>query len=228
MSHQSESRPEPAINLPVVITAMLLLMAAIHFVRAALLSPDADTLVLIYGAFIPARYAAPLGSWDIEWFTTPASYSLLHGSWSHLINNSVWLAAFGSPVALLIGTRRFLLLWTATAVLAAVVHWATDPGSMAPLIGASGSVSGMMGAAARTGMRFRRGLAGGPLPSLREAVSNRSVVSFIGMYLLINIGVAIAGYIPSSGAASIAWQAHIGGLAAGFLLLPLFMRPGRQ
>jgi Rhomboid family len=87
---------QPALNIPTSILAVLVLCIGIHFGREYLLGRESDLYVLFYGSFIPARYAESL-SWEA--LTSPVTYSLLHGSVGHLLNNAVWLVAFGSPVA---------------------------------------------------------------------------------------------------------------------------------
>ena len=226
---QPQQERQPALNIPASILAVLILCFAIHALRAYVLGNDAGLNVLFYGAFIPARYAENL-SWDA--ITSPATYSLLHGSFGHLLNNSVWLVAFGSPVAKAMSNMRFLLFWIACSVISALFHYLADPASIVPMIGASGAVSGMMGAAARSGFRLRADVEAEPrrpvLPPISLLVRSRSVMGFLGFYLLVNVGIGALGASGGAGVASIAWQAHIGGLVAGFLLLPLFLRESRR
>ncbi len=214
---------QPALNIPASILAVLTACFVIHIARNYLLSQDSNLYTLFYGAFIPARYAESLG-WEA--FTSPVTYSLLHGSIGHLLNNSVWLVAFGSPVAKAMSNLRFALFWIACSIVAALFHYLADPASLAPMIGASGAVSGMMGAAARAGFRLRadgegRGII---LPPIADLIRSRTVLTFLGFYLLTNVGIGIFGASAGSPVANIAWQAHIGGLVAGFLLLPYFLR----
>lgn len=77
------------------------------------------------------------------------TYAFLHGSWMHILSNAIWMLAFGAPVARRFGTARFLVLGGVSAVCAALVHLAFHWGEPVPMIGASGAVSGFMGAAIR-------------------------------------------------------------------------------
>ena len=218
---------QPALNIPASIVAVLAACFVIHLAQNYLTSQENSLLILFYGAFIPARYGESLG-WEA--FTSPATYSLLHGSFGHLLNNSVWLIAFGSPVAKAMSNTRFALFWIACSAIAALFHYLADPSSLAPMIGASGAVSGMMGAAARAGFRLRADSVGRAviLPPIARLLRSRSVLMFLGLYLLINVGIGIFGSANGSPIANIAWQAHIGGLIAGFLLLPLFLTSARR
>ncbi|MCB1417794.1 MAG: hypothetical protein KDJ74_01835, partial [Notoacmeibacter sp.] len=73
---------EPAFNIPSIILALLALMAAIHGLREFLLTRDQDIALLLRAAYIPARYSLD-GGLDLYAFTSPVTYSLLHGSWAH-------------------------------------------------------------------------------------------------------------------------------------------------
>jgi len=153
------------------------------------------------------------------------SYSFLHGSWLHLGLNMIWFVIFGAPLANRIGIGRFLLLWVFTAILAALTHLMLHYSSTIPLIGASGAVSGIMGAAARYGFRRQAHnakpvFAGHLLPVL-QIFRERHVVVFIGIWLIINLASGFYSYLPEAGLSAIAWEAHIGGLMAGFFAIGL-------
>ncbi|MEQ1954369.1 rhomboid family intramembrane serine protease [Mesorhizobium sp. CN2-181] len=216
---------EPVFNIPGVVLLLIALCAAVHVVRVYMLSIDADTDLLLRTAFIPVRYSGifPL---DIYAFTTPFTYTFLHGDWLHLGINMVWLAAFGSPLANRLGAPRFLLFWALTGLAAAALHWAIHPLDQGPLIGASGAISGMMGAAARFAFRMERrgGRAafGGPALPVGVVLRSRSVVTFLAFWMIINLATGLYGFGPGADAA-IAWEAHIGGFVLGFLGLPYFL-----
>nr|WP_256478345.1 rhomboid family intramembrane serine protease [Notoacmeibacter sp. MSK16QG-6] len=197
-------------------------MASIHAVRSFVLPAGLDRAVLYWFAFIPeiAAYGV-FGLLHELW--AAITYSLLHGSWTHFFMNAVWLTIFGSPLALRIGTTSFVLFWIVTAFAAAALHFAIDPFSASILVGASGSISGMMGAAARLGFRIdrrgaQRAFAGHPM-TMSEVLRSRAVVAFISVWLLLNL---MTGLFLPVGDSAIAWQAHIGGFIAGFFILPFF------
>ena len=148
-------RREPAFNIPSVVLAFIALCVGIHVVRSYLLTPDQDFEVILAGAFIPVRYS---GQYLLEWpaFTTPLTYSLLHGGMAHLAVNMIWLAAFGSPLATRVGPLRFALFWSATTLAAVALHYVLHMDSNAPLVGASGAISRQPRGGAR---RLRRPIA---------------------------------------------------------------------
>ncbi|WP_309084516.1 rhomboid family intramembrane serine protease [Chelativorans sp.] len=224
-SEEERPRREPVFNLAGVVTVLIVLCTAIHLMRGYLLGPQADDRLLLHFAFLPIRYTGNF-PFDIYALISTVTYSFLHGSLAHLAVNMVALAAFGSPLANRIGTARFLLFWAAATLASALLHFAVYSGDAMPLIGASGAVSGMWGAAARFDFRVDRraekpGFAG-PVQPLQAVFRSRMALLFIGTWFVANIAVGLAS--GSGGGPLIAWVAHIGGFVFGLLAIPLFDR----
>ena len=225
-----ERRREPMFNLPQIIVWALALLWIIHLGRDWLLTRQQDLMVIIQGGFIPLRYAIDAADQGLAWVWTPVTYSLLHDGFTHLIVNSIFLMAFASLVARRIGTGRFLILWLFSAVASAAVYGLVNQHSNIPMIGASGVISAMMGAAARFAFpkngRFNR-LNGHllPLQSLQEALSNKTVLVWVAVWFGISALTALGLHAGVDVEAQIAWEAHLGGFVFGFLLFPLFDRP---
>lgn len=217
---------ERAFNLPGVVIAFIAVCVGIHLVRSYLLTTEQDFWVILHFAFIPLRYSG-LYALDIYAFTGPWSYSLLHGGLAHLAVNMIWLAAFGSPLANRIGTGRFVAFWLVTSLAAVGLHYVLHIDEAVPLVGASGAISGMMGAAARFGFRVDRQAPKpsfeGALLSIPEVFRSRTVMTFLGVWMVVNFAAGYGSATSDSGS-SIAWEAHIGGFLAGFLLIRLFDR----
>jgi membrane associated rhomboid family serine protease len=167
---------------------------------------------------------------------TPVTYAFLHLSWTHVGLNSIWIVAFGPPLARRVGAVRFLIFFIAAAIAGALVHWAFNPLDFAPLAGASASDSGLMGAAARFVFE-----PGGPLdsparslasgqranfdvaaPSLKTLLGESRVLIFLGVWLAGNF--VLGAFAQSLGLSDlpVAWLAHLGGFAFGFFAFPLF------
>lgn len=223
-------RREPVFNLATVVVVFIAACAIIHIVRAYLLTPEQDTSLILRFAFFPIRYSGGY-DFDIYALISPVSYSLLHGDFIHLGVNMIWLAAFGSPLANRIGVVRFMLFWIATSVGAVLLHYAIFSQSVAPLVGASGAISGMMGAAARFAFRIDRSLPkpafGGTILSIPEVLATRSVMVFLAIWMIVNV-VTGMGVGTDGMDGQIAWQAHIGGFVVGFFGMRLFDRPMRM
>jgi membrane associated rhomboid family serine protease len=159
---------------------------------------------------------------------TAVSYALLHGSWGHVAANSVWLAAFGTPVARRCGGWRFLLLAVGTAIGGAVAHVIVHPLQALPMIGASAAVSGLLAAAAwfifarpvwllegRVAEPHER-----PRESLVRMFGDRRVLLFLLVWFGTNYLFAMLARPLGITDASIAWEAHVGGFLSGLLLFP--------
>jgi membrane associated rhomboid family serine protease len=224
---EPERRPvEPVFNLPPVVLALIGICVAVHLASTFLVSQDQFVLLLINAAFIPIRYSGQFDL-DLAAFTSPFTYAFLHGSFAHLAINMIWLAAFGSPLANRLGTLRFLGFWLLTSLAAVALHYFLHMLDKAPLIGASGAISGMMGAAARFGFRIDRSLGrtafrGQPLPVF-ECLRSRAVVTFLAIWMIVNLATGLIGFAPGVDD-QIAWEAHIGGFLAGFLGIDWFTR----
>ncbi|MBV2186986.1 MAG: rhomboid family intramembrane serine protease [Rhizobium sp.] len=218
----------PVFNMPGGVLLSLALLGVIYFAQSLILSPAAAEWLAITFGFLPLRYVYPLSQQGFEWLWTPVTYSLLHGSLEHLAFNGLWLAAFGTPVVRRIGNFRFLVFWITSAVASAALHAAVNWGQPTILIGASGVVSALMGAACR----FAFGSSGrvvshytGMQParlSVGEALSSRTVRVFIIVWFLGNLAIALGLPLFGDLAGTIAWDAHIGGFLFGFLLFRLF------
>jgi membrane associated rhomboid family serine protease len=249
---------EPIFNLPVVVLAGILVMLGIHAVRTLFLPDVTDLTIVIDWAVVPVRWTAAYGGVPTEeilsringspatepsfqaelaryvldegegrpW--TAVSYAFLHGSWAHVILNSIWLAAFGTPVARRCGAPRFILLSAATAAGGAVGYAVMHPFQALPLVGASAAVSGMMAAAAWfvfSVPRHEDGRYAEPHERLRETLAslarNRQVLIFLSVWLIANYVSAVVAQPLGLTDASIAWEAHVGGFIVGLMLFPL-------
>ena len=217
---------EPVFNIPAVVVGFAAICILLEIIMS-LLSTDQQIGLLVRGAFIPFRYTGDF-AFEIYAVTSPVTYSLLHGGWMHLAVNLVWLAAFGSPLANRIGAVRFVLFWIGGALAAAALHFALHSHDQSPLVGASGSISAMMGAAARFAFQIDRSskqpVFGGPILPLSVVFQSRPVMIWLGVWLVINFVTGVFSLVPNL-EGGIAWEAHVGGLLFGFFLLPLFDPP---
>lgn len=233
----SEPQPpatrQPIFNLPPVVSALIALLLAIHAGREFLLDDDAYVQAILTFAFIPLRVTQP----DVFASVAPAgaeiwsflTYAALHGDWGHVIVNTIWLAAFGTPLARRFGAGRFLAFAAVGAIAGAILHLAIVPQAMTPMVGASAAVSALMAGAARFAFQ-----SGGPMwgqggdwayqqpaAPLTEMMRDRRVMTFLGIWFAVNL---VFGLTSGAGLASggVAWDAHIGGFLAGLLLFRFF------
>jgi membrane associated rhomboid family serine protease len=260
-------RSEPMFNAPLVVLGLIIVLIGIYagFSWAPV---RIQNQVIIDYAFIPGRLtiaiwpdrlidlihrastdpAALQQAREIRAFHvlsggarpwTLLTYAFLHGSWTHVLLNTVWLIAFGPPIARRFGAARFLLFMAVTAVASALAHWALSPMDFSPLIGASGSDSGLMGAATR--FMFQPGAPLGafgsisrpdveaiPAARLRDVFVERRPLIFLLIWLGTNFIFGAGAQTLGFSDMPVAWIAHIGGFFAGLLLFPLFDRPFRS
>ncbi len=230
-----EAPREPILTLPLALTAYIVLLAVIHL--RMLLPPELENWTIDVFGFIPKRYDSSLLNLEIPggggakvW--TFVTYSLLHANLTHLGFNVLWLLPFGSALARRFGAVRFFLFLAVTAAAGALAHLVTHEHAVAPMIGASASVSGAMAAAIR--FAFVRGsflsfsrsdadtAARVPALPLSRALRDGRVVGFLAVWFGVNIIFGVGAIGVDSETTSVAWQAHIGGFFAGLLLFALF------
>ncbi len=214
----------PILNAPAVVKWIVLAIVTVHAIRF-LLPHDMDYWLVETFAFdasaytgTGARAAKPLNA-----ILGPITHTLLHGGLAHLLINMAMLLAFGSAVARRMGMGWFLVLFVITAVSGAAGWLLLNPYSPGLMIGASGAISGMMGAIARLGLA-RRPMPGGPLPF----GSRRTALHFAGAWIAINFIFGAVGPQVFGLEGGIAWEAHLGGFIAGFFAIGWLDGRGRQ
>ncbi|MBV9510519.1 MAG: rhomboid family intramembrane serine protease [Caulobacteraceae bacterium] len=211
----SEQRVQ-AVNAPWPVVALVLVLLGGFALQSAL---GADAVAQLWG-FAPRDLAT--GRW-----LTPVSAIFLHGGWLHVLANTAFALAFATPVARrlgdgLKGAAAFFGFYLICGVAANLGYAALNPQSGNVVIGASGAVAGMMGAASRLIGRSDGRLA--PLFS-------QPVIAMAGGWIAVNLvfGFLAPAWSPGSGGAPIAWQVHLLGYAIGLLLFaPLLRMLGRQ
>lgn len=226
---------EPIFNAPAGIIALLGVLIAIHAGRG-LLSPDTDNWFVGLMAFIPVRFSDPaaleLPGGAAALYTSWITHMLMHASVLHLAFNSVWLLAFGGAVGKRAGSLRCIVFATVCGIAGALTFLWFNWGKFAPMVGASGAVMGLMGAAMRflypalndAGGSLRdlhASLRAVPLMTFGQAITDIRVIMTAIMLIIINM-TAAAGLGPGASDGTIAWEAHAGGFLAGFLLYGLF------
>jgi membrane associated rhomboid family serine protease len=221
-------RREPLINAPgVVIGSALALLAAFFALR--FLPGDLAALIEWMGSASPARFLRDMTVWQRApaAITTLATHMLFHSSLMHVGLNCVWLLAFGTPVARRLGSHAagvaaFLILMTTSGMAGALAFIAVHPNSSTILIGASGGVSGLLGALVR--FAFARPTLGPARPDGLARLSDPPVLVWSAAVILLNVFAGVFGGALGLGAANIAWEAHVGGYLFGLLTFPVALR----
>lgn len=231
-NHLRQTRTsEPAFNIPGIILFFIGLCVVAFIAQNYVLDEQQNLWVMINLAFWPMRFSQDGGFADPAAWASAVTYSFMHGGFAHIAVNMIWLAAFGSPLAGRIGTARMAIFWIVTSVAAAFAFYIVHPSDAVPVVGASGVISGMMGAAARYGFRRvpdeshrNRSEFAGPLMPIAAALSDQTVLTFLAVWFLTNLLAGMVSLTPSIEAGSIVWEAHIGGFIVGFFGISLLDR----
>jgi membrane associated rhomboid family serine protease len=185
----------PPRGRPIFTVAMLVAIVAIHAYVSSLSPRQLGGIYFEY-ALTPVflQTGSPYA------FATLVTHAFLHGSWAHVLANSYALFLFGMLSERFLGTGRVILVYFASAIGGGLLFVALDPFSDLPLVGASGAISGLFGAA----------ILSAPERSRRPLMTNAVI------WLALNVGLpamATGGMGPR-----IAWEAHLGGFAVGLVL----------
>jgi membrane associated rhomboid family serine protease len=205
-----EPRParEPMFNAPWTITVLCLGLIGLYALQSHWIS-DGETNAM--GDSAAALRAGQWGNLILSLF--------LHGSWPHVLLNSVAALAFGAPVARLMGTNArgaaaFFAFYLACGILAGLGFVVLNLNNTDAAIGASGAISGLLGAASR--LIEGRGRIG--------PMFGRTVIAMAVAWTIANVLLGISGLTPGAAGMPVAWQAHLVGFAAGVLLIGPFAR----
>jgi len=152
---------------------------------------------------------------------TPLTSMFMHGGWLHIIGNMWFLWIFGNNVEDVMGTARFAFFYILCGLAAASVQVLADPTSAVPMVGASGAIGGVMGAYIVLFPRVHVHM----LIFLGFFVTVVAVpaVFMLGYWILVQL-ISGVGSLGGSGG-GVAFWAHVGGFAAGALLIFVFRNP---
>jgi membrane associated rhomboid family serine protease len=145
----------------------------------------------------------------------------LHGGWFHLIGNMLFLWIFGHEVEDELGHLRYLVLYLASGVAAALVQGLSNPGSHVPMIGASGAIAGVLGAYAVLSPRANIHVFVWIVIFFR--IINVPAWALLGLWFAMQL---ISGLEQARGRPGVAFWAHVGGFVAGMILVILLRQHG--
>jgi len=239
----------PRILIPYVTYAILAVNVLVFIYQILLLGPvDQHAFALRYG-LIPAYFwgsdaqtilehnlelLSPIYHWTslssltevqllpgiLTLFTSP----FLHAGWMHILGNMLFLYVFADNVEGALGHVRFTLFYLLTALAAGLLHLIVVPGSMVPVVGASGAISGVLGGYV---LRYPRARIHVLVFIVFFITTFRlPAVVVLGYWFLIQaINGLVSLQVQLSG--GVAWFEHIGGFVAGFSYMAISSR-GRK
>ena len=210
----------PALGKPLLVISIITICIIIWFWQSGLGYQGNNEAIRNFG-LTPAVF---LGNVDqvgplFPIFTLLTSM-FMHGGFMHLAGNMLYLWIFGDNIEGALGHFRFILFYFLCGLVAAFAQIVSAPDSTIPMIGASGAVSGVLGAY----------LIFYPRARVRTFVFLGIFITFLRLPAVLLLGVWILGQIISAvtsnpGSPGVAWFAHLGGFFAGMLLAPLLKKP---
>lgn len=215
-----DQNPRIYLRYPWVTWSLIGLCVFVFLLQAGAEPPAGDAIVYSFG-FIPALLSGEAAlSPDlavVPAWATAITALFLHGDLMHLLGNMLFLWVFGDNVEDSLGHTRFLAFYLACGIAACLAQFALDPASVVPTIGASGAISGVLGAYLLLH------------PQAKVLVPIVFFPVYLPAWLLLIVWLAFQfvglGRPDDPDGASIAWLAHIGGFLAGMPLVVLLKRP---
>jgi len=218
------SDDNPRIDTPTVTWSIIAVCVLVFFWQLSL-GQNAGEIAFYQFGMIPARLfgTAELdpGLAAIPPWSTVFTSMFMHGGWLHLGFNMLFLWIFGDNVEDSMGHVRFLVFYLLCGVAAAMAQALVNPGSTIPMVGASGAISGVLGAY----------LLLHPHATVRTVIFLGLFVTMMHLPALIVLGLWFLMQLASaafanSGEPGVAFWAHIGGFVAGMALVPVFKKSG--
>ncbi len=213
----TDQNPLRRISRPYVTWGLIITNCLVYFWQTTL-EGNAGMAAVLAGGLTPSQVLG-LGSADtaaLPPVVTLLTYMFLHADVLHLVGNMVFLFVFGDNIEDATGHVRFLIFFLLSGIAAGLAHALVEPGSTIPLIGASGATSGLVGAYLMLHPRVHIWvLVLGRVPLRLRAFW------VIGAWFAWQVGFVLLGQNPN-----VAWWAHIGGFAAGCVLILFLRRPG--
>ena len=204
------------------VTYTLVALNVLAFFLEIARPPDALQAFVTAWGVVPREYSAgrdlapliPLPFWS-----TLLTSMFLHGGWMHLGGNMLYLWIFGDNLEHRMGHARFLVFYLLCGLAAGIAHIVFNSGSVVPTVGASGAISGVLGGylVLFPKNRVRVLMYGG--------IAHVPALIVLGMWIVIqvlNSAGSMANTTETGG--GVAYLAHVGGFAAGVVLVKLFAR----
>jgi len=212
----------PTRRLP-VITVAFMTICVVVFLWQISASPGQQQNIIYALGVIPKvlvgdAYLDPQLVW-VPTFATVLTSMFLHGGWMHLIGNMLFLWVFGNNVEDATGHARFAAFYLVCGAAAVFAQILPDPDSTIPMVGASGAISGVLGAYLLLHPRARV-LVMIPLGFYFHTARLPAAI-VLGLWFVLQL---VNSLLAAPGQGGVAFGAHIGGFVAGMALIGLFKR----
>jgi membrane associated rhomboid family serine protease len=219
----------PTTTKPVVTVAFMIICVLVYVWQHLLLS-DVRTVQAAYQfGLIPAvltgREMMPPEFDVIPAWGSVFTSMFMHGGFWHLAGNMLYLWIFGNNIEDAMGHTRFVVFYLLCGVGAVAAQVLSNPGSIIPMVGASGAISGVLGAYMLLYPRAKV-LLGLPLGFLIVQLGRFPAIWVLAAWFVMQLvmGSIAAAKAPGDSEGGIAFGAHIGGFIAGLLLVAVFKK----
>ncbi len=217
----------PSRTTPVV-TILIIISCFAVFLYEVILPPNLREVFISMFAVIPYEitHGVDIPPPDpLTPYGNLVSYQYLHGSWMHIIGNMLFLWVFGDNVEDRLGKFKYFIFYTVCGIVAALIQVIVYPNSTIPLIGASGAISGVLGAYA---VLFPRAqiITLIFIFFLIDIVAVPALVWIAAWFMIQFVSALFSATHLSMG--GVAWFAHLGGFLAGVILVKLFVSGKRE
>jgi len=215
-------RDDNPTTLKPVITVGLIVLCTLVFFWQLSLGARAEAMIQALGVMPAALFgnlSLPPELRQVPPVLTVVTSIFLHGGWMHLIGNMLYLWIFGNNVEDAMGHGRFVLFYLLCGVAAVLAQAVPAPDSTIPMVGASGAISGVLGAYLLL-YPHARVLVLIPLGYFSRLIYLPAMV-VLGFWFLLQLASTL---LADANQPGVAFGAHAGGFIAGMLLIPLFKR----
>jgi membrane associated rhomboid family serine protease len=214
----------PSRSVPVVTRALILVNVVVFFFELALPKEAVEQLFYLFG-IVSARFTHPAWAASVGFpahdYWPLLTHQFLHGGWLHIIGNMWTLWIFGDNVEDRMGPVRFAIFYLTCGLLAGLAHVFTQPDSTVPTVGASGAISGVLGAYL---VLFPTARLIVLLPILFfPFFFELPAVLYLGLWFFGQLFSGTLTLASPERVGGIAWWAHVGGFVGGMLLCPFFV-----
>jgi len=212
----------PTRTLPIIAVTLIFVNVLIFLWQQLILQGNVNELLYTYYGFVPRELVVSLTTqWTLIPYNVMTMFTsmFLHGGILHLAGNMLYLWIFGNNVEDAMGHIRFIIFYFLSGLTAAAFQFFYDPTSSVPMVGASGAISGVLGAY----------LVLYPYARIKTLFI---IIIFIKIFdlpavVLLSIWF-FAQILYSVNADGVAWYAHIGGFIFGLLTIKLFARKSKR
>jgi len=209
----------PGAGAAIVTIALIAINVLAFFLELGQGSPDALQSFITAWGVVPREYSVgrdlppliPLPFWS-----TLLTSMFLHGGWMHLGGNMLYLWIFGDNIERAMGSARFLTFYVICGVVAGLAHILFSGASAVPSVGASGAISGVLGGYLLLFPQNRVRVI------MRGGIASVPAIVVLGFWIVIQLFSQMGSVAETSDTGGVAYMAHIGGFAAGLVLVKLF------